>query len=221
MMKRFFQYLSTICLLTLTTSLAQAGPIVLNFTDIPIPGGTDSAPFFTYQSQGFTLQAVNQPSGFLSGFQAHGPNSIFYAGAIGVAAFAPASSPDNIINLTHDNGKPFDILSIDLARNFPFDPAPTVTFTGEKAGGGTVMESFTVTTPVGTAAFQTFDFTGFTDLTAVSWGQPVLADGLHQFTNITLNTGAAVPEPASIVLVGIALFGFAALRMGKLSASLV
>jgi hypothetical protein len=49
-----------------------------------------------------------------------------------------------------------------------------------------VTESFTVTTLVGVRGFQTFDFTGFTNLVSVTWGQPQLADGLHQFTDISL-----------------------------------
>jgi hypothetical protein len=198
--------------LSCAASVPARGQVVLDFTDILIPGGTESAPFFTYSSQGFTLQAINQPTGFLSGFQAHGPNSTFYAGAVGVVAFAPASPPDNVIMLTHDNAMPFDLVSIDLARNFAFDPAPTVTFTGVKAGGGTVTESFTVTVPTGTAAFQTFAFTGFTDLTSVSWGQPVVASGLHQFTNIHLQPAAAVPEPSVPTLLAVGLLAVLASR---------
>jgi hypothetical protein len=107
-----------------------------HFTDIPIPGGTESAPFFTYDSHGFMLTAINPPTGFLSGFQAQGPNSAFFAGEIGVVAFAPATSPpDNVITLSQDGGGPFPILSIDLARNSAFDPAPTVDFVGTKADG--------------------------------------------------------------------------------------
>ena len=69
------------------------------------------------------------------------------------------------------------------------------------------METFTVTTPAGPpAAFQTFDFTGFTDLTSVSWDQPVFSAGLHQFTNITLSI---VPEPSSLILGGIGILGLA------------
>src|SRR5450631_1583920 len=99
-----------LCVLALgVAEKSQAGPIVLDFKDIPIPGGTDSAPFFTYQAKGFTLTATNPPTGFLSGFQAHGPNSIFFAGSTGVAAFAPAASPDNVIQLIQDNGKSFSL----------------------------------------------------------------------------------------------------------------
>jgi hypothetical protein len=72
-----------------------------------------------------------------------------------------------------------------------------------------------VTEPAGfPQSFTPFDFTGFTNLTSVSWNQPDPAAGLHQFTDITLST---VPEPASIVTGGIgamlvAVAGFRARR---------
>ena len=97
-----------------------------------------------------------------------------------LAAFSPAT-----ITLSQTSGEPFSLLSIDLARNFAFDPAPTVTFTGTLAAGGTVSETFTVTQPAGSPqTFQTFNFTGFTGLSSVSWDQPVFTQGLHQFANI-------------------------------------
>jgi hypothetical protein len=191
----------------------RAADILLDFTDIPIPGDTDSAPFFVYSSQGFTLLAVDPGTGFLSGFQAHGANSIFFMGKIGVVPFAPTVPPDNVITLTSDDGEPFSMLSIDLARNFPFDPAPTVTFTGLKMDGNTVTESFTVDTPAGVREFETFQLTGFTNLVSVSWGQPPLADGLHQFTDILLQTGV-VPEPNSMALLGAGGF-FAAIYAAR------
>jgi hypothetical protein len=192
-------------LMFVPTQPVRGGQILLDFTDIPIPGGTDSVPIFTpYMSQGFTLTATNPPTGFSSGLQAHGPNSIFWEGKIGVSTFAPATPPDNVVELTQTNGQPFSLVSIDLARLFPFDPAPTVTFTGTQVGGGTVSESFTVTTPVGVRQFQTFDFTGFTNLIAVTWGQPAPPDGANQFTDILIQTGA-VPEPSALILLALGL----------------
>jgi hypothetical protein len=186
---------------------------VLDFQDIPIPGNTDSATFFTYSNSGFTLTATNPSTGFQTGFQAHGANSIFFAGAIGVTAFAPASAPDNVIELQQTSGDPFSLVSIDLARNFAFDPAPTVTFVGTKVGGGTVTETFTVTTPLGVDAFQTFTFSGFTNLAAVTWGQPVASSGMHQFTDINLAVPvASTPEPGTWLLLVGALSGLAGYR---------
>jgi hypothetical protein len=82
------------------------------------------------------------------------------AGENALAAFAPAT-----ITLTQTDGAAFSLLSIDLARDFAFDPAPTVTFTGTLVGGGSVTETFSVATPSGEpGSFETFSFTGFTDL---------------------------------------------------------
>ncbi len=181
---------------------AEAQFVTLDFEDISIPGDTDAI-LSTYQSGGFTLTVTDTATGFPAGFQAHGPNSIFFAGSQALAAFAPPINSTSMITLTQDNGEPFSLLSIDLARNFAFDPAPTVTFVGTKAGEGSVTATFTVTTLTGNAAFQTFAFTGFTDLTSVTWVQPQLAAGLHQFDDIRLElTGAVVPEPASIAMLG-------------------
>ena len=48
-----------------------------------------------------------------------------------------------------------------------------------------MTQSFTVTTPVGLAVFQSFTFAGFTDLVSLQWSQPPFALGLHQFDNIS------------------------------------
>jgi hypothetical protein len=159
-------------------------------------------------SQGFILTDTSGGFVFNSPDTGNGSpqipgNNPFYAGANAVAAFSPAT-----INLAQTSGDPFSLLSIDLARNFEFDPAPTVTFTGSLVGGGTVSESFTVTTPSGAGAFQSFSFTGFTNLKSVIWDQPTFDLGLYQFTNINLSTaaGSAIPEPSSLVI-AMTLFG--------------
>jgi hypothetical protein len=219
MTMRKLTILSVMLLTVLFSTLGIArGDVILNFQDISIPGGTDSSPFFTYSSQGFVLIATG--TGGLTGFEAHGPNSTFFMGEIGIVAFSPTTTPDNVIRLTRTGGTSFSLKSIDLARNFLFDPAPTVTFTGAKSGGGTVTQSFAVTTPLGVRAFQTFDFIGFTDLVLLSWDQPVVTAGLHQFTDIVIATPvAAVPEPPALALLGAglaAVIGFAPLRKAVL-----
>jgi hypothetical protein len=81
-----------------------------------------------------------------------------------------------------------------------------VMFTGTLVGGGTVSETFSVTTPVGApGSFQTFDFTGFSDLASVSWDQPVFTRGLNQFSDISLST--AIPEPSSLILASVGALG--------------
>ena len=181
----------------------RGGDIVLNFSDVPPGTLVVSSP---YMSQGFSLTSTSGGFVFNSPDTGNGSsqpigNNPYYAGANGLAAFSPAT-----IILTQTNGDPFSLLSIDLARNFEFDPAPTVSFTGTLAGGGTVSETFMVTTPPPPSppSFQTFEFTGFTNVTSVSWDQPVFTQGLHQFTNIHLSTGA-VPEPAALTLLALGI----------------
>lgn len=131
-------------LVCLPVAPVRGGDILLNFSDVP--PGTLSV-FNPYSSQGFTLTSssggfvFNSPDTGNGSLQPVG-NNPFYAGANGLAAFSPAT-----ITLTQTNGDPFSLLSIDLARNFEFDPAPTVTFTGTLADGGKVSETFMVTTP--------------------------------------------------------------------------
>jgi hypothetical protein len=179
----------------------RGGDVILNFSDVP-PGTLVVAS--PYTSQGFTLTSTaggfvfNSPDTGNGSAQPVG-NNPFYAGANGLASFSPAT-----ITLMQTSGEPFSLLSIDLARNFEFDPAPTVTFTGTLAGGGTVTKTFTDMTSPPPFVFTTFDV-GFTIVTSVSWDQPVFTQGLHQFTNIHLFVGAAVPEPAAATLLALGM----------------
>jgi hypothetical protein len=176
------------------------GDFVLNFNEVP-PGTL--AVFSPYMSQGFMLTSTSGGFVFNSPGTGNGSpqtpgNNPFYAGANGLAAFAPGT-----IVLTQTNGDAFSLLSIDLARSFAFDPPPTVTFTGTLVGGGTVIETFTVTTSSPPLSFQTFDFTGFTGLTSVSWNQGAISQGLHQFGNVHLAT--AIPEPNALTLLALGI----------------
>jgi hypothetical protein len=181
---------------------AEAGT-VLNFGDVP-PGTLTV--FSPYLSQGFTLVSTSGGWVFSSPDTGNGSpqtvgNNPFYAGENALSAFAPAT-----VTLTRTDGAPFSVLSVDLARSFAFDPAPTVTFIGTLAGGGKVSETFSVTTPPGVpGSFQTFSFAGFTDLASVSWDQPVFAEGLNQFSDISLST--AIPEPSSLILASVGALG--------------
>lgn len=206
--------LALAALLSLAPS-AQAG-VILDFSDVP--AGT-LAVFNPYTSQGFTL--ISSSGGFVfnspntgNGAPQTVGNNPFYAGANGLAAFSPAT-----IVLAPDSGNPFSVDSIDLARNFAFDPAPSVTFTGTFAGGGTISQTFTVSDSSPPLAFQTFSFTGFTNLTSLIWDQGAADQGIHQFGNIQITPStSSVPEPSSLALLAIgavALGGYARRRKAQ------
>lgn len=100
---------------------------------------------------------------------------------------------DGGIRLNQIGDGPFDLLAINLASlngNAPVN----VTFVGTISGGGTVTQMFTFD---GSPFLQqTFQFTGFTNLTKVEWTQEA---PYHQFDNIVVNV---VPEPDAWLLVG-------------------
>ncbi len=188
-----------ICLMAATS---QASPfLTLDFEEIVIPG--DNVVFLdSFQDEGFSLTAVDA-LGTTKGFNANGSSSVFFAGSQALAALSPFGTTDapTTISLVRDNGNPFSVLQIDLARNFSFDPAPTVTFTGTLADASTVEQTFEVTVDVGVAAFQTFTFSDdFREIVSLSWEQPVLAEGLHQFDNVRL----LIPEPTGLTSLAIA-----------------
>lgn len=175
--------------------------ILLDFDDVA-PGTL--LVLSPYEAQGFEVFSTGAGFAFNSVDTGSGTPQIpginpFFAGANGFTSFAPA-----IIQLTRLSGEPFSLVSIDLARNFAFDAAPTATFIGALAGGGTVTETFTVTSPSPPLVFQTFTFTGFTGVTSVTWTQPSPPEALHQFGNIRLAI-QAVPEPPGLALLALAL----------------
>jgi hypothetical protein len=85
-----------------------------------------------------------------------------------------------------------------------FPPAPAdepTTFTGTTVGGGTVTQTF----DVDTLTFSTYAFSGFTNLTSLSW--TATGQFTPQFANIHLST---VPEPGTWAMLMLGVFGLGA-----------
>lgn len=130
-------------------------------------------------------------------------------GSVGVHA----NGGTNSMTMTRVGGSAFSLQSIDLGEFYIWNGERTVTATGNLVGGGTVVQSFTldgVADGVGGAAdFQTFGFgAGFTGLSSVVFSggtAPGQGDNSWSFDNVVFDEGGAVPEPASLALVGLAV----------------
>jgi hypothetical protein len=105
----------------------------------------------------------------------------------------------------------FDLLSIDLAQwgvnQGGGSGTFTLTFTGTKFGGGSVSQTFTISN-LPTPTLSTFNFSGFTNLTQVSFIQGSFPAGQAvQYNNLVVNS--PVPEPTTFILLGSGLLGVA------------
>lgn len=129
-----------------------------------------------------------------------------YAGSAGLADDVQGGTVE-----ISDGGTAFTLNSIDLSFLLNGSGSVAVTFTGNYVGGGSTMQTFTVTK----FGFQTFTFNStFTNLANVEFG-PQFPSPFYQFDNIVVNGNSApVPEPASMLLFGSG-FGAAIVRLRR------
>ncbi|MBZ8142775.1 PEP-CTERM sorting domain-containing protein [Rubrivivax gelatinosus] len=108
-----------------------------------------------------------------------------------------------LTTLTRSDGGLFALLAIDLAELFAGSGEEvSVLFSGLRADGSSVSQRFTLDDVFGT---ETFSFAAdFSNLVSVSWTNDA---AYHQFDNVTV---AAVPEPGSAALAGLALVSLGA-----------
>lgn len=146
-----------------------------------------------------------------AGYSVKGPLATIgsqFAGAYAGSASLFLANPGNVATLAKVDGGTFSLKAIDLSPLAPswYGGGADVTFTGNVHGGGTLSQTFTVGPALG---FGTFEFTGFDQLDSVTWIQVA---PYHQFDNIVVDAPAAVPEPGTLALFGLALAGIGALR---------
>jgi hypothetical protein len=129
-----------------------------------------------------------------------------------------------VINMVKAGGGAFDLLSGDFGEDVSFGlPATTIRVTGTFSAGGTITQD--VVLDGNSALFQNVALPGFTNLVSVTFdgiGNPstdVVANGFT-LDNLNVQDANVVPEPASIISLGIgAVCAFGAVRRRKTAAA--
>ncbi len=184
-----------ICLMIFAMLLPSVSAIVLDFEEIPT--GNCNGLSTSITSQGFQFTQGNSTSIFFS------CNPGIIASNTTPAIIENSSISNPIMALI--SGGAFSVQSFDAGARNNSNGATSLLVTGQKLGGGTVS----TTVNFNGQAFDTFNLSSFTNLTSFSMlaqrgGNPAQ----FIFDNIVVNEAAAVPEPASIVFLGIALMAF-------------
>jgi hypothetical protein len=182
-------------------SYAQ-GTLQTTFDGPPLQPPGSAAVVTNYYESGMSFTSLPMPVGFVR----VGSNPVSSRPDDGSAYLQSTLAPAAPVMFNFTNGSLFGLLSVDLAEYSTVVPnAVTVQFIGYHRDSSTVTTSFTTdgiidgTGPM--ADFQTFNFTGFTDLARVEI--PTFGWSLD-------NLVVSVPEPpigALLLVGGLLIFG--------------
>ena len=192
-----------LALLVVLLSPMAANADVIQFEGIAPDGFElrwDNAGISTYTEAGFDITTNDNFQAFFES-GTYGANGL--SGASGDALFY--QNVTTLFTITETGGGLFGLASLDAGGLF--SGSGSVQVTGYLSGGGTVqtlldLVNFSVTAGV----LPTFTFDGaWNDLTAVDLLRT--SGNFIAFDNITLTRSVSVPEPGTLALLGIGLFG--------------
>jgi hypothetical protein len=182
------------------TGQVQAAIVTIDFEPLASSGYGFSY-VRDYTEKGFTFDdpSHNTSIDYLSPST---QNPIYFAGSTSLSNYWKGG----VTQLAKVGGGVFDLLSINLSELTRYSlQRNSVSFTGIKANGSSVSQTFMLDQVFG---FQTFAFQGFQDLVSVRWSQTA---PYHQFDNVVVNDRmpSVVPEPTSVAIWGLVVFGIA------------
>ncbi|MDG3008429.1 PEP-CTERM sorting domain-containing protein [Paludisphaera mucosa] len=173
---------------------AARADVVIDFAALAAPGAGAVAVGSPYVEDGFEFSSTSVNSAF-SSWEAQSAN---FAGSTGL--FNSAAEQTTILRKV--GGGAFDLVSIALAFYSSGDGQQVpVNFTGTRADASTVQQGFVLAPTFG---FHTYSFVGFEDVVSVAWVQQA---GFHQFDDVRIASSSAVPEPASLAMLGVGALG--------------
>lgn len=187
------------------SGMTVAAPVSLDFEAFAHGGAAVNIYTSPFVTEGFRF--VGNQVG--NDYAVYGTASVDYTGSTALTPFGSEAH-----TLSAVDGGSFSLLAWDISEELSSDPGFSFTVFGDLLGGGTVSQ---VVALDGVFGYQNVTFAGFTNLTAVRF---TTSPNNFQLDNIELDTAAAVPEPASLALVGMALFWLVATAQRRPSSSI-